>query len=483
MQFFEISLVLFLFITLICMVFTPTKRYLKLFLILSFIVAILQIVLEGIRWQMFPSYLLVLFVPLFWFIKKKYCKILSLVIAFSVLFIAAFLPSFFPVFTFNKPTGKYQIGTITYHFTDSLRNEIFTSQPNQKREIMLQIWYPTNNNFNKDFAPYIENGNTVTNALAELFGYPKLFFKHLKSVKSNAIPNVEISDDKTQYPVLIYLTGVNGSRQFSTFQIQELVSQGYIVAGLDNPGAVVSVCFPDGRTIKGLPIEKIKALIDQSIENLPTIPTLNAIEFKDGIIPYFSNDVSFAINCLEKINENDFQKILTKHLDINKIGLFGVSLGGIVAAEVAVNDNRIKACLIMESPMPKNVIKTGLKIPTMIMTRDEQTMRLERKKSGGWSEKDIQTHQYTMKNIYDRLPSDGYFIKIPKIFHLDFTDAPLWFPYGKYIGLTGEIKSGQVHQIINDFSVAFFDKELKNIPSYFLNHVNEKYSEIIYLQK
>jgi Platelet-activating factor acetylhydrolase, isoform II len=413
----------------------------------------------------------------------KNFRIMYLFIACLTLVIAVFLHAFFPVFTFEKPLGKYQIGTKTYHFTDSLRNEIFTENADEKREIMVQIWYPTDQKPNNNFAPYIEDNKTKTTALAELFGYPKICFLHLKYVKSNAISDAEISHIKEKYPVLIYLTGLNGSREFSTFQIQELVSQGYIVAGIDNPGAVATVCFPNGKTIKGLPIEKIKALIDQSVENLPTIPTLNNLELKEGIIPYFSDDVSFVINCLENINAHDLQNILTQHIDLTKIGVFGVSLGGIVAAEASVKDNRIKACLIMESPMSKNVMKKGLQIPTMIMTRDAETMRLERKKSGGWTEKDIEIHQYTMKNIYDRLPADGYFIQIPKMFHLDFIDFPLWFPYARYIGVTGEMKTKQAHQIINDFSVAFFDKALMGVSSAFLKYPDKKYPDILYLSK
>ena len=403
-------------------------------------------------------------------------------IACLTLVIAVFLSAFFPVFQFEKPLGTYQIGTKTYHFTDSLRNELFTEKAHQKREIMVQIWYPTDQKRNENFAPYFEDNKTIT-AVAELFGYPKVLFSHLKYVKSNAISNAEVSQIKEKYPVLIYLTGANGSRQFNTFQIQELVSQGYIVAGIDNPGAVALVCFPDGRTIKGLPIEKIKALIDQSFENLPNIPKLNNIDLKDGIIPYFSDDVSFVINCLEKINTHDLQNILTHHIDLTKIGVFGVSLGGIVAAEASAKDKRIKACLIMESRISKNVMKKGIQIPTMIMTRSAETMRLERKKSGGWTEKDIETHQYTMKNIYDRLPSDGYFIQIPKMFHVDFLDIPMWFPFGKYIGITGEMKTKKAHQIINDFSVAFFNKALMGESSAFLKYPDKKYPEIGYLSK
>lgn len=483
MRFFEIGLVLILITSLIKAIFIPTNKYLQFFTILPFTFALLQILAEGIRWQMFPSYFLVLLLSVFPLIKKRVLRILLLFITGFILVIAILLPVFFPVFKFEKPLGKYQIGTKTYHFTDSLRNEIFSANLSQKREIMVQIWYPTDQKTDRNFTPYFEDSKTVTSALAEQFGYPEIFFSQLKYVNSNAISNAEVSRVRENYPVLIYLSGANGSRQFSTFQIQELVSQGYIVAGIDNPGAVVAVRFPDGRIIKGLPRENIKALIDQSIEDLPTVPELNNIELKEGIIPYFSDDVSLVINCLEKINKYDSQNILTRHIDLTKIGIFGISLGGIVAAEASVKDDRIKACLIMESPISKNVMKKSILIPTMIITRDAETMRMERKKSGGWTEKDIKIHQYTMNNIYERLPSDGYFIKIPKMFHLDFLDIPLWLPYGKYIGVSGEMKAKHAHQIINNFSVAFFNKELMGVSSNFLKYPNKTYPEIVYLSK
>ena len=123
-------------------------------------------------------------------------------IACLTLVIAVFLSAFFPVFQFEKPLGTYQIGTKTYHFMDSLRNEIFTENANQKREIMLQIWYPTDQKPNKNFAPYLEDSKTKITAIAEQFGYPKILFSHLKYVKSNAISNAEVSQIKEKYPVI-----------------------------------------------------------------------------------------------------------------------------------------------------------------------------------------------------------------------------------------------------------------------------------------
>lgn len=480
---FEITLIIVLFVFLLIGIINKKHKYFWSYPIVAVIAALFQIFIEGMRWQMFPAYFLALLLVVSFFFKNKILRRIVFSTAILLFVIATFLPAFFPVFKFKKPTGRFDIGTVTYHLTDTSRNEIFSVKSNGQREMMIQIWYPARKNNQNNFAPYIQNAETFTPALAELFGYSKFFFTHLKYVKSNAIPNAEISIAEDKFPILIYHTGTNGCRQLNTFQIQELVSQGYIVVGIDNPGAVALVQFPDGTAIKGLPKEKIQVLTHQSIEDLTEIPKLNGIEMKDGIIPYFAEDISFVINCLEEINENDSQKILTNHIDTRKIGVFGVSLGGIVVAEAALKDNRIKACLIMESPMPKDVMVNGLKTPTMIMTRDAETMRLERKRSGGWTEKDIQQHQYSMKNIYDRLPSEGYFIQIPKMFHVDFTDLPLWFPYGKYLGITGGLKTGEAHQIINSFSVAFFDKELKGKNSEFIKNPTEKFSNVIFQNK
>ena len=429
---------------------------------------------------MFFLYITLLLFPILLFTKKTILRKTAWVVTFLFAVISTFLSLFFPVFKFQKPTGKYGIGTATYQFVDKSRDELFGEDRSRKREIILQIWYPTSPNINQKFTLYIENTPELPNELSKFFGYPSFIFSHFKYVKTNAVKEAKVSSIRNNYPVLIYHSGLFGSRKFNTFQIEQLVSQGYIVAGIDNPGAVALTEFSDGRKIKSLPMSKMQSLIHQSLEDLPVIPKLNGVEMKDGIIPYFAQDISFAIDCMQKINNYDSLNLLTHVIDTNKVGVLGVSLGGIVVAEAAAKDIRIKACLILESPMTKYVMKYGLKIPTMIMTRDAETMRIERKKFGGWTEKDIQQHLYTMTNTFEKLPTDGYFVQIPGIFHVEFLDVPLWLPYGKYFGLTGSIETKEVHNIINTFSINFFDKELENKKSDFLNTPTKTFSNIIY---
>ena len=66
-----------------------------------------------------------------------------------------------------------------------------------------------------------------------------------------------------------------------------------------------------------------------------------------------------------------------------------------------------------------------------------------------------------MRAVYENLPGDGYYIKIPGIFHINFTDVPYWSPLLTKIGWTGPINTRRGFDIINAYSVAFFDRELK----------------------
>jgi hypothetical protein len=361
---------------------------------------------------------------------------------------------------------------------DASRPELFTTEPADQRELMAQIWYPARSEPSAPRAPYLQDAEHVTPALARLMRFPGFLFSHFKYVTTHAVSAAPIADEEASYPVLIYLTGLDGFRSVSMFQIEELVSHGYIVVGLDQPGAVALVRFPDGREISGWRKADIDPLIMQSVEAQPQAPELYGTALPDGIIPYFAQDVRFVLDQLEAVNASD--PILTGRLDLTRAGTFGISLGGMNAAEACQRDLRLKACLIMDVYIPADVVRSGLQQPVMFMTRDADTMRLERQRSGGWTEKDIASTLDTMRTVYENLPGDGYFIEIPGIFHIDFTDAPYWSPFMSQFGLTGTLDRQRAFDIVNAYSVAFFDKYLRGQASPLLDGPASSYPEVIF---
>jgi hypothetical protein len=118
----------------------------------------------------------------------------------------------------------------------------------------------------------------------------------------------------------------------------------------------------------------------------------------------------------------------------------------------------------------------------MFITRPAGTMRLEREKSGGWTEQDIQQTQSTMRAVYDSLPGDGYFVQVPGMFHIDLTDDNTLSPIFPMIGFSGPIGSQRAHDIINAYSLAFFDRHLKNLPEALLEGSSKqfRFAEVLF---
>ena len=410
----------------------------------------------------------------------------ALAVSLGVLGLAVFiaLPKLLPVFHFPSPSGPYAIGTLTYHWVDSGRIEIFNADAGNSRELMVQIWYPAKAAksvlTSSPVAPYVQHADALASALARLKNLPAALFGQFKYVTTHAIPSASVADEKANYPMLIFLEGLIGFRQMNTFQVEALVSQGYIVVAIDQPYTAAVVVFPDGREVAALPLDQMKPLIQQSHSPTANVPALNGRVLGNGIVSYLAQDVSFTLDQLAVLNQADPNSILNGRLNLQQIGTFGISLGGIVAAEACRLEPRLQACLFMDAPMPLEVVKFGLHRPALWITRDVETMRLERRRSGGWSEADISAHQASMRATYASSQHPSYFVQIPGMFHVNLTDVPYWSPLLPWLGITGPIDAKLAHNIINAYSLAFFNRHLLNHPEALMDSPATQYPEVVF---
>src|SRR5215216_5392613 len=162
-----------------------------------------QVLLEGPRWQMVPAYALAGLFFLVWLLQNiapagkpaghgrtnRFAVGLAVGLGVLGLAISIALPMVLPVFRFPHPSGPYGIGTLTYHWVDADRPEVFTADPGDRRELMVQIWYPAEEDPSSPRAPYIQDADAVTSAFARLFDVPEFLLGNLKYVTTNAIPS------------------------------------------------------------------------------------------------------------------------------------------------------------------------------------------------------------------------------------------------------------------------------------------------------
>lgn len=147
-------------------------------------------------------------------------------------------------------------------------------------------------------------------------------------------------------PVVVYLPGVTGYMEMSSFQTAALAAAGFIVVTLNQPGNVAAARLPDGRVIEGMGRDEAVRLIAPSYRALPLSPTDAArLAPEQSIIPYLAADIPVVIDRLSVINA-DPQHLLHGMLDLQQVGIMGVSLGAIEAAQACHSYARVKAFAI-----------------------------------------------------------------------------------------------------------------------------------------
>ena len=471
-------------------------RWRRLPAIVATALALAQLAMEGPRWQMVPTYgltlliLLILTVRTFRFAGdapvRGWRRTITIGIGVAAFAVSAALPVIAPVFRFPHPLGPYAIGTLTYHWVDTARSEALTAAPQARRELMAQIWYPAHAAATGHRAAYLPDAVAVTPAFARIHHKPAFIFGHLQHVKTNALPSAPAASDSLSFPVLLFLEGATGFRQMNTYQMEHLASHGYIVVAIDQPGVAASVVFPDGHQLNGLNLAQFQATVGPSY--LPRGPgsPWDGTSVPPGLAPqggnivtYLAGDVAFTLDRLAALNRADPNGILTGKLDLQRVGAFGISLGGTVVGEACRREQRLRACLMMDAPMTTDVVRAGLRQPSMWITRDAASMRLERQRAGGWSEAEIEAHQASMRAVYEGLSGAGYFVRVPGMFHSNFTDIASWTPMASMLGIAGPIDARRAHDIVNAYSLAFFGRHLGGRPAELLDGPSKLYPDAV----
>jgi hypothetical protein len=118
---------------------------------LALLAAGAQIAAEGPRWQMIPPYALSGLFVLIWLSRIAVSRTtvhgrahsLATGVTFGLgmlaMAVSIALPKVLPVFRFPPSSGPYAIGTLTYHWIDAARLEVFGAVAQGRRELMVQI--------------------------------------------------------------------------------------------------------------------------------------------------------------------------------------------------------------------------------------------------------------------------------------------------------------------------------------------------------
>ena len=348
------------------------------------------------------------------------------------------------------------VGAISDTASDPTRKEFFAETG--RRVVPFQILYPASRAGHT--VGYVPNAGPVIAALKHSQERLGLALARIGTITAPWTANARPRADGP-FPVVIYLPGVTGYMQMSSFQTATLAADGFVVITLNQPGVVAAALLPDGRVIKGMSRDEAVQLIAPSYRSSHRPPAL-AVKLapEKSIVPYLAADVPVVIDRLSAINA-DPNHPLHGLLDLQRIGVMGVSLGAIVAAQACQSYEQVKACLMLDAPAPTDVANHGLGKPALWLSRPAADQRAERAASGGWPESEIAAQSNSIALAVGN-SREARVIQLNGLFHVDFTDVPTIQPIVGWLGMAGPIGTVNAHSKVASLTVDFFRK-MKNL--------------------
>ena len=463
----ELIIPCILFLYLISPLVTGQKRTMGVngFPILAMLISGSHLILEKYRWQMLPLYV---FVILCFFsggltvirpTRDKFKRLswagAGLVASLMVLLVATALPVLLPVPNVPSPIGPYKIGTTTIVLVDNSRHELYSGNPDEPRKFIVQVWYPSIPVKDSVRAPWMANADIVAPALADFLNLPHFFLDHLALVKTNSYIDVPTDTSGAPYPVLLFSHGWNGFRAQNTNQIQELVSNGYVVMSIEYIYADRIAVFPDGQVILHNP-----AILPSGVSDAE----YDAAARK--LVLQWTGDLVYTLDTFSTLNVNDPSGHFTSLLDLDRVGAFGHSTGGAAAIQFCATDLRCKAAFGMDAwmtPVSEQVLDTGTSRPLLFLF--SETFPTEK----NWQ---------LLDRLALHLTGPITIATITGTSHYDFSDLPALSPLAPQMGLKGPLNGQRVIKIVNDYSLAFFDWALKGKPTPLLEGTSPSYQEL-----
>ncbi|MFG2908510.1 alpha/beta hydrolase family protein [Kitasatospora sp. NPDC048286] len=345
----------------------------------------------------------------------------------------------FPVPVFPEPSGGFAVGTRVVQWTDQGRPETFTADPDDRRTVVVQLWYPARRSpAGAPRAQYLgrtrQEARTVAGALAGGVGLPGFLMDGVARARSRSVLDAPVDGGGGRFPVVLFSPGSGGVRTQNTAWAEELASHGYVVAALDHPYDSAAVVLADGRTLTS----ETSSSGDRDKDE----------ELAAGWTAVRAADLGFVLGRLEALDRGEGADPLTGRLDTGRAAVAGHSMGGAAALQAARQDHRFQAVVDLDG-FPHGPASPALGRPVLALTQALTPA----------------TDPRYLPRLTEALASGtatSYRLTVPGAAHLTFMDGPLYLP--PVPSLIGSLGRTEGPRVVAAATLAFLDSALRGDP-------------------
>ncbi|MBS9463384.1 hypothetical protein KIM67_13275 [Flagellimonas sp. 389] len=389
--------------------------------------------LEGIRWQMFFIYaisLLVLVVNINRWRNTIFRKVILLTVLLCVL-VSGAVGILIPVFEFPELVSKYKVGTYDLTLKDAR---------GKHRDVLVKFWFPTTQK-EGEYSKYHQNEER---SLDGLMGMPNFVFGHLNLVETRAYNTMEVIEDSSKFPLVIYSHGAASTNLDNTALLQEIAGTGYVVMAIDHDFSFerYGLNRSDATT---LTFDAQKKFIQDLVQK---------------VVPNQVNDVLFS---LQNIKSKDF--FLADHINFEQVALIGHSLGGTTATVAGVESQSVKSVINIDGPISpestEEFDRPFLYISSFSPELPDDVLKEKNLPDVELYQKIKKLELEGVKKLVEKNTLGSHWVRFKNAGHMDFTDIPFLIPIMTTKGYDKQKEHTLKSRVIIDF-LNFSVKESHN---------------------
>ncbi|WP_160724543.1 alpha/beta hydrolase family protein [Bacillus sp. USDA818B3_A] len=400
------------------------KNWIRLSIFIAFVILSLSsVIVWSFRWALLAALLFLLAVKGTVSLirnkenSKKYKTSTSVwkLFVMIVAIVFALAPAIvFPQHKSPKVTGEYTVATAAYTYVDKNRIEEFTHK-GDNRLVNVEFWYPKN--------------------------------------------------AKGTFPLLVFSHGAYGIKASNTSTYNELASHGYIVVSIDHPYHSFYTRSEDGT------VATINTDYNREVSNLNK-DGIYTNEQLYGLIQNWmklrTDDMNFVIDTILKKAKNDDNPIY-QHINTEKIGVFGHSMGGAASVWLGRERSDISAVVNIDAPFFSELVYKKDIEDFTASSKSYTTPLLNIYSDDVWGQ--LENNSLYVANKPNNEHFKGaYTTHFKGAKHLSLTDLPLFSPILANILQGGKADIDKYYSIEkeNELILKFFDYKLKDIGTFTL---------------
>lgn len=397
-----------------------------------------QYALKGFTWQFVSGYLLLAATALP--VRRAGAAVhVAGAAGLAVLILAALVPwGLLPAPVLPQPQGPHPVGEQVFRWVDASRAETATEDPDDRRNVVAQAWYPAAvGGGRRRQTPYLDG---LGRPPGPVMAFPPFVFRRFGETDTHATGNAPVSAAHRLWPVVVFSPGYGAPRAFYTGLASGLAARGYVVLMLDHPYEAAVTQLADGRVVG-------------SVEHYGRGAERSA--YMEEQIPVRVADLRFVLDQLTRPGVMGPQ--LAGRLDASRVAAIGHSFGGATAVLAASEDPRIRAVADIDGMLYGPVRGEALQGPLLLLESDHD--------GTGFRARYVEATEAVLSQV----PAGGWRYAIGGANHFSFTDSDFFFsPPGRWAVarvMGGERGAAATQQAAIDILDAFLREPHKGEPA------------------